>query len=230
MSQDAQGSRDVQSVLQDIGSSTVEELALELQGHFFEAAKCPHANFVLQKFICQRTPKASRAIALEFISHGAEAVLQAARHRYGCRIVQRLLEFCNRAEADELTNMILLDAENLCTHPYGNYTMQHVLVHGSDFHRQRLAKMLREEAAAMAASFHASAVLGEALRHADRCDAMGLAQALVHESGLLPQMARTKHGHAATQLAIKLLKSSAGMDRDSNHLATCDDSPLHLGA
>lgn len=206
LSQDAQGSRSVQGVLQDIGSNDLEQLALELQGHFLEAAKCPHANFVLQKFICQKTPKASRVIALELMSQGVEAVVQAARHRYGCRIVQRLLEFCDKAEADELTNMILLEGHDLCAHPYGNYTVQHILVHGSHHHRQRLVKLLREHVAEMAANFHAAAVIGEALRHADYCDTIELARALVQDPGLLSQMARTKHGHLAGQRAMQLLK------------------------
>jgi hypothetical protein len=209
LSQEAQGSRSVQSVLQELSSDDLEGLAVELKGHISDAARCPHANFVLQKFICQKAPKASRFIALELVNQGVEATVQAARHRYGCRIVQRLLEFCGRSEAAKLADFILSDAAGLCTHPYGNYTMQHILTHGQEGHRHRLVRMLIEDVHTTASNFHASAVIGEALRCGSQSDALDLARCLIDEPGLLSQMARTKHGHAAAQLAIKVANAAA---------------------
>jgi pumilio RNA-binding family len=187
----------------EASSCDLEELALELKGHFSEAAKCPHANFVLQKFVGRRTPKASRIVALELLGEGKEVVVQTSKHRYGCRILQRLVEFCDKVEADQLCDLVLSDARDLCTHPYGNYTLQHILQHGAESHCRKLVALLSEEAAAMAMNFHASAVVGEALRRAPESEAFELARALVQEPGLMSQMSRTKHGHAAAQLAIK---------------------------
>jgi len=205
LSQDAQGSRDVQAVLEEISSPELEQLAFELEGHILEAAKCPHANFVLQKCISRKAPKASRVIARELIQQGSEAIVQAAKHRYGCRIIERLLECCDNDEVSELSDFMLSAANSLCVHPYGNYTMQHILTHGSENHRQRLVSVIRDEVATMGANFHAAAVIGEALRRASRQDAMELAQALLQEPGLLSQMARTKHGHLAARLAVQVV-------------------------
>lgn len=198
----------MQGVLEEVSSADLENLVQEMAGHVIEAAKCPHANFVLQKCICLRAPKASRLIARELISEGLDATVQAAKHRYGCRIVERLLEFCDAAEANKLADLLLNDARNLCVHPYGNYTVQHILIHGSESQRHRLVHFLKDEVAAMGINFHASAVIGEALRHASRQDARELARALLEEPGLLSQMARTKHGHLATRLAVQAIDPS----------------------
>jgi hypothetical protein len=214
LSQDAQGSRDVQNILEQCSGAELEELAFEFRDHVLDAARCPHANFVLMKCIGRQSPKASSAFARELISFGPDAILQAAKHRYGCRIIERLIEFCSVDDVYQLVESMMLDAKNLCMHPYGNYTIQHALVHGSEHHRCRLTALLEKEAVDMVANFHASAVIGEALRSSRDRDATTLARTIFQESGLLAQMARTKHGHTAARLVMQVLE--AAKDSDTN--------------
>merc|ERR1719182_257791 len=73
LSQESNGSRQVQKVLEEASDAGIEQLAVELTGHVLEAAQCPHANFVLQKFITPRAPIALRAITRELIAEGLKA-------------------------------------------------------------------------------------------------------------------------------------------------------------
>lgn len=105
-------------------------------------------------------------------------------------------------------------------HPYGNYTIQHVLVHGSEEQRCRLLRLLQHEAVNMVANFHASAVVGKALNCASKQDATSLARAIFQEPGLLAQMARTRHGHMAARLVVQVLE--APEENQSQSDSECD--------
>lgn len=203
-SRSAQGSRDVQAVLETAADAEVEELALELRGHVLEATRCRHANHVLQKCIGPRAPRATRAIAQELMGQGTTETLQVAKHRYGCRIVQRILEFGDPAVTGELSEILIGGAKDLCTHAFGNYVMQQLLVHGSEHHSHELVKLLRIDAAELCASFHAPAVIAEALRVEGRQDVVELALALAEKPDLLSRMARSEHGLSAAQRAMHI--------------------------
>eukprot|EP00438_Fugacium_kawagutii_P029241 Skav229576 [mRNA] locus=scaffold568:769569:775299:+ [translate_table: standard] len=125
-------------------ASLAEQLAQELRGHVKEAASSPHANYVLQKapgraggagggaghVITQLRPHASTFIAEELLDSGA----RFARHRFGCRILCRLLEHCTtESSTQRLISRILEDpseALELCRHNFGHHVVQLVLERG----------------------------------------------------------------------------------------------------
>jgi hypothetical protein len=185
----------------------------ELSGHVVEAMQCPHANYVLQSSILVDVPAAVRLIMREIIDAGAEVVLQAARHRFGCRVIERLFEVCTVPEVGSLDDISALadclidDACALCLHPYGNYTIQHVLLHGMQEHRKQLHRFLKERVVDMASNFYASAVVGQALQCGSESDKLELARALVRSPGLLTAMARSRHGRTAAQLASEAVRN-----------------------
>merc|ERR1719343_1869951 len=105
LARDAQGCREVQNALE--AARTEEErlaIAMELQSHVWDAMRCPHANYVLQKSIALLKPLSSQFIIDEIVRKGARAVAQAAKHKYGCRIIQRLLEHCKTAQVRDLAD------------------------------------------------------------------------------------------------------------------------------
>jgi hypothetical protein len=214
LAQQPHGSREVQQALSSANNSEdFLALACELSGHVVEAMQCPHANYVLQSCISADVPAAVQLVMREIIDAGAEAVLQAARHRFGCRVIERLFEVCTVPELgllDELSALadcLIDDACALCLHPYGNYTMQHLLLHGLEEHRKQLHRFLKERVLDMAAHFYASAVIGQALQHGLEDDKLELARALVRSPGLLNAMARSRHGRAAADLAVEAVRN-----------------------
>jgi hypothetical protein len=213
LAQQPNGSREVQQAFSCLQSSEdFLALAGELSGHVVEAMQCPHANYVLQSCILVDMPAMVKLIMKEIIEAGADVVLQAARHRFGCRVIQRLFEVCTVPEVGLLDDISALaeclidDACALCLHPYGNYTIQHVLLHGSEEHHRQLHIFLKDRVADMAAHFYASAVVGQALHHGSVEDKLALAHALVNSPGLLNAMSQSRHGGAAARRALEFVR------------------------
>eukprot|EP00929_Paragymnodinium_shiwhaense_P103901 TRINITY_DN67757_c0_g1_i6.p1 TRINITY_DN67757_c0_g1~~TRINITY_DN67757_c0_g1_i6.p1 ORF type:complete len:390 (-),score=44.38 TRINITY_DN67757_c0_g1_i6:279-1448(-) len=171
LSRTQKGCRDVQKCLE----TAVEEkervaLALELRGHVWEALRCPHANYVLQKVICLLKPSDIQFVVDEVAGKGSRAVCHAARHKYGCRILQRLLEHCTAAQVRNLVNALLSDPVVTAMHPYGNYVMQHLIEYGSVEQQAALTKALVERIEEVGRDEYACAVLSKAMLHGEEED------------------------------------------------------------
>eukprot|EP00418_Pyrodinium_bahamense_P009193 CAMPEP_0179110146 /NCGR_PEP_ID=MMETSP0796-20121207/51393_1 /TAXON_ID=73915 /ORGANISM="Pyrodinium bahamense, Strain pbaha01" /LENGTH=394 /DNA_ID=CAMNT_0020808275 /DNA_START=24 /DNA_END=1209 /DNA_ORIENTATION=- len=207
LSRDPTGCREVQAAL-DAAQSEEERIALaaELQGRISEALRCPHANYVLQKCITVMRPRHLQFIVDEILFKGAGAVAHVARHKYGCRIIQRLLEHLSAAQLHGLVEGLLVDAIATCKHPYGNYVMQHLLEHGTARQRHDLIQLLTQHAATVGKDSYACEVVGKAMALGTREDQVSLARALLQVPGFIPLMARTQRGHVSTKLILRVLE------------------------
>jgi pumilio RNA-binding family len=194
----------VQRAFDDAGCDSVRaSLADELRGHVWDCLRDPSGNHVIQKCIVTMRPQASQFILDELRNTGPRSFVAVAKHQYGCRIVERLLEHCNPLQVQTLTDEIMAEALPLSKHPYGNYVVQHLLEHGKDDQRHFLTNQLAANARSVGSDFHASAVLTKALICAAPDDSRVLARALLSEDGLIPAMARTRHGHTAVQAILQ---------------------------
>jgi len=98
----------------------VVSLVREFHGHVVEAMRCDHANHVLQKFI-QRVPASSLQFVVDELRvHGFVA---AAKHKFGCRIMQRLLENLTSTQLVDLLNALLTAPVELSKHASGHFVM-----------------------------------------------------------------------------------------------------------
>lgn len=187
------GCRLVQRALEVTPSPFAERLAHELAGHVKEAAASPHANYVLQKVITQLRPGASTFIAEELLENGA----RFARHRFGCRILCRLLEHCTtEASTQRLISNILEDpaeALELCRHNFGHHVVQLVLERGHPRHKELVLQVLRRDLATNAAHRRASYVVEAALNNCAPKDQYALLQHLLDPS-VLQELAQARYG------------------------------------
>jgi pumilio RNA-binding family len=183
-------------------------ITMELHGHVWDAMRCPHANYVLQKSIALQSPLASQFVIDEIMKKGERAIAQAARHKYGCRIIQRLLEHCSGEQTSCLVEALLADAVTTSRHPYGNYVMQHLLDCGTNDQRSALIRKLEQHAPVIGADEYACAVIGKAMACGQRDDQVALARALAHAPETISFMARTRHGHVAARLVLQALEGS----------------------
>jgi len=206
---DVNGCRLVQKAFEDGSNEERAALAEQLHEHVWEGLRDPHANYVIQKCITHSMPQDSAFIVRELLSGPGGA--SAARHRYGCRIVERLLEHSQPSMVEPLVAQIMEDAVALCSHPYANYVMQHILEHGEARHKHDLARKIKPNVKAMAADCYACAVIGKALSHCKSEDQKLIARALVQEPGILREMARARFGHVAAKLVFQVLD---GPDRE----------------
>merc|ERR1740123_724110 len=114
---------------------------MELRGHVAKALRCPNANHVLQKCIATVNSEYLQFIIDELLGRSG-LVTQAARHRYGCRIVQQLLKKCSHEQVQGIAGLLLEDATMLSCHSFGNFVMQHLLEYGTEDQRLCLIRTL----------------------------------------------------------------------------------------
>ncbi|CAK9025417.1 unnamed protein product [Durusdinium trenchii] len=223
MSRDSKGCREVQRAF-DEATDQEERLAmaLELRGHVWEALRCPFANYVLQKCVTVLSRENMNFIFQELKQKGPEMIQQAARHKYGCRIIQRLLECGPADQVNDLIDCLLQDAINICAHPYGNYVIQNLLdqsgklpTTGTREQRRRLLHSLMDNVTLVgneSDNVYVSAVMVKIMSVAQREEKVQLARSLLRVPGLLRKMGTTRHGHQAAKKVLKTLTGSEHED------------------
>jgi hypothetical protein len=174
------------------------DLALELRGHVLTAIQSKHGNYVVQKII-EVLPTSMASFVVEELS---ASVLQVARHRYGCRILCRLLEHSATEEGTaRLINNLLLDARDLSRHAYGYHVVRCILEHGLPEHRHRIATALCGGVQRHAKHRHASFVVEKALAYCGEQARDCLANEVLQKPENILDLARHQFGrHVVSQL------------------------------
>lgn len=206
LSRDGKGCHKVQQALAHAVSNDERvALASELRTHIWEAIKCPNANHVVQKCIEVLPPRDSQFIIDEIVGGGENAVARVARNRFGCRVLQRLLEHGLAKQVERLVDELLSDAMPLAVHIYGNYVMQNLLEHGTPDQISRLARLLAEKASTTCSwPIYGCAVLHKAFDHATPEDLRLLANAILGQPELMTAMATLRHGHSTLKAALRM--------------------------
>merc|ERR1712087_55251 len=143
MSLDNQGCRLVQRTLELVDAQRQASLMQEMRGHIGLALESPHANHVIQRAIEVMFPSELRFVLTELQQWGTPAAL--SRHRYGCRVLERILEHFPMDWLEEFIQAILAETMELSRHMYGNFVMQHLLEHGEHRHRSSIVQVLRHD-------------------------------------------------------------------------------------
>jgi mRNA-binding protein PUF3 len=195
-------------------------LASELVGHVWEALKCMNANHVLQKCITTIRPSTAQFVIDELSQHGPKGVVQAAKHRFGCRVLQRLLEQCMEEQMSSMVEVLLNDAVDLASHTYGHYVMMHIFEQGGQDVVSRLASTLQQHLPDMVADGYIGAVIGKALNHTNNEACVSLAAGLLQEHAHMVSMACSRWGYVAIKQALQLV-STFEQDKACNEIAYC---------
>lgn len=136
------GCRVVQRALEEADASTWSALSALLHEHLLKFVSHENGNHVLQKLIQQA---GSRGLVLEdMVKALLPDIVDTACHAFGCRVAQRLVE-C--APHDLLTPAVfptlLRSAQRLMLDDYGNFVLQHMLLHGSESTRAKVCAALK---------------------------------------------------------------------------------------
>jgi len=205
LSQDPAGSRQVQGAMEAAGShEALEALAAELHGRVAKAMRCPHANHVLQKCIELMRPEALQFIVDELSARDC-LVVQAAKHRYACRIVQQVLRKCPASQTGTLAEALLRDAIVLACHTIGHYTIQQVLELGTEDQRYRLVRVVEQNMRSIGQSSPGGAVIRAAMAYAASEDKIWVARAVLQDPDVLLCLASGKQGSAVVELMLDAL-------------------------
>lgn len=159
---DAAACRVVQTALTCASEEVAVSLAAEMKGRVVEAIRSPHANHVIQK-ILDALPAASTIFIAEEVTGSAA---ELARHRYGCRVLGRLVECHAQSEAAEaLMEEVLSEAAELSRHTFSHYVIEAVLQHGSAEQTARVAEHMCLDLLRNAKHRSATYVVERALTH-----------------------------------------------------------------
>eukprot|EP00931_Biecheleriopsis_adriatica_P053808 TRINITY_DN3158_c0_g2_i2.p1 TRINITY_DN3158_c0_g2~~TRINITY_DN3158_c0_g2_i2.p1 ORF type:complete len:334 (-),score=77.03 TRINITY_DN3158_c0_g2_i2:120-1121(-) len=222
LSQDSNGCRDVQHALSMASEQEVFEITLELQGHIWEAARGMHSNHVLQKCIELLNAESLQFVVDELVK--GKLPIQAARHKYACRIVQRLLERCTSDQVAPIISSIMNELLHVACHPYGNYVIQHLIKHSSREQRHTICELMLRDLPHFGFDMYGSAVLSNATAFFAQSDNVAIALRLLEDPGLMYFLAKSRHGYPTALMMLKVLD---GRDRKSvEHIFAQDPSLL----
>jgi hypothetical protein len=140
---DAGGCRLLQHALENTDLHTAALLSSRLQGHVRELINSPHGNYVIQKVIEVLPIAQASFVGQELLGAGADF----ARHRFGCRVICRLLEHSagDERKDDAVTDLVtevVVAATNLGRHNFGHHVIQSVLEHGRSAQRYEVIRQL----------------------------------------------------------------------------------------
>lgn len=210
LSQCPQGCRQVQSIL-DTDLTHHEQLLLinELRGHVLEAMWCHNANHVLQKIIITGKPSDVQFIIDEIESSGENTIRRASRQRFGCRIIQRVLEHCTSAQVSNIANVILSEVVMLTKHAHGKFVVQALLKHGTDDHVSRILSEIMLRAEELVLHPNGCSVFCKALECGEVEQQVSLARAITDCASLIDSKSGTRQLLMLTRHTKRVLQQNA---------------------
>jgi len=183
--------------LEEANATEQMSLICGLRGQVRSAMLSKHANYAVTKAVEVMPAGRIGFISEELLEHGCET----ARHRFGCRVICRILEHLSPKDEKsmELLDEVLQNAGSLCTHSFGSIVMRHFLEHGLAEHRHRVAMALLEDPITCALQRKGSHVVEAALRFCSTEDRLLLAKQLTGNSESLLSLATGQFGRHVVQ-------------------------------
>jgi hypothetical protein len=209
------GCRVVQSAFDVANGSEKQAMAAELGGHVREAISSPHANFVIQKIIEVLPVSSANFVAEELLTFAVEA----ARHRFACRILCRLIEhhLCDKTGSATMSCLIdelLPETEQLIRHNFARHVIELILEHGSTQLQERIIRAIRGDIVRNAKDRYASYVVEQVLYRCSIPERDALASDLINDVEKFWSLANHECGHHVIKGLVKSHGSFAACSRE----------------
>lgn len=144
-----------------------------------ELYESPHGNWCLCKAVLV-LPAPSLAKIVKTLQE--RTFEEVSKHKFGCRLMERLIEHLEPTALKMITDEIIPKADALSKHQYGNFVVQHLYEHAPN-DRERILKKLLGQVPAMATHRTASHVVQRALTYSDERGQAMIVQALLNGQG-----------------------------------------------
>ena len=196
LSQQVYGCRVIQKAIEELSPSAQEDIIAELDGHIIDCVQDQNGNHVIQKFIeCSGdNSSVKKKIVSAFRGHAAFY----ASHSYGCRVIQRIFEYCPYSQTEPLLDELLSTTESLMLNQYGNYVIQHVIERGTSANRTSIINRLKGKFAILAQHKFASNVLEKCVQFGSNADRDTIITELSENNSLFV-MAKDQFGNYVIQ-------------------------------
>jgi len=193
------GCRVVQAAFELGSSSEAQRLVEELHGHVREAIASPHANFVISAAVAA-LPAEQCAFIAEVL-HGYAAA--TARHRFGCRVLCRLVEHALLHPATtHLLEEILQDALGLSRHKFGHHVITSILEHGLVGQQRRIAEALVHDFPRNARNRHFRFALEGLMKFGHVDDRTAIIHWMMTSPELLVELAVHQYGYSVVSAVV----------------------------
>ncbi|CAJ0937646.1 unnamed protein product, partial [Mesorhabditis belari] len=131
------GCRVIQKAIETCKENLQMEIIGEIIEHVLRCIQDQNGNHVMQKIIeCVKPAKKLQFIVNAIINERENRVIELAKHMYGCRVIQRVLEHCSPEQKMPIIKTIYRDIGILMNDQYGNYVIQHLVEYGTDDDRE----------------------------------------------------------------------------------------------
>jgi len=149
-----------------------------------------------------------------------------ARHKFGCRVLERMIEHfpaCRNTfpHLVHFLDDLLERAASHMFHAFATHVMQHIMEHGSQSHKKVIFDALRSDLEKAAMDPHACGVLDKALSFMPVEDQCSLAGDVLTNDGLLARMALSEKP-AAAQL-LRVVRGAQREEAQRQLSALCND-------
>jgi Pumilio-family RNA binding repeat len=191
------GCRVVQKALEceDINLGIVSHL----KGHVVELVCDQNGNHVIQKCV--------EYIDADFVIKEFELdAVNLSRHRYGCRVIQRIFE--NSSNCEDAVRKIIEKTPLLVEDQYGNYVIQHILEHGVESDKRKIMKKLTGKMGEYSIHKFASNVVEKCVLFGSGCERRQMLEAILESDSGVPRavsMACDKFGNYVIQRMLDVL-------------------------
>jgi hypothetical protein len=189
----AKGTRIVQKAIEMTGGETQLALSHCFHGRVKQLLDSHHGNHVLQHCVTFMPPHANHFILheLSFCSGGWLGVI---KHRFGCRVVERLLEFCHWEMTCPIVAAVVSDIEAVAKHPFANYVVQHILEYVPDHRLVVVNALIQVGVQYLAQHRVASNIVERAFEHGDTNIQKMLAEAVLLCPYAVVEMGCSRYG------------------------------------
>jgi len=195
------GCRVVQKALEVAGGRDRQTLLRELRGRTLDLISSPNGNHVLQKLVEVFPAGSIMFVSEELAVWGGAAV---ARHKFGCRVLERLLEHWPEDAVGQLVEDVIAQVPALSLHPFGNFVVQHLLEHGSSVQRASVIGALLPALPRLAQHRISSHVVQRAVDSGGPGDRLALVSTLLAGEGTLVAVACTRCGSFVAEQLLDL--------------------------
>lgn len=202
-----------------------KDVAKTFHGLVSEAFQSPHANHVLCACLKNMPAEIMGFVTKELLALDKDEkpwVEAAAQHKYGCRILERLLEHSSMLNEDMLRLLGIVLEQNMCMrlvkHQYGNFVVQHILEHGTQTHRSQVAEVLNQDLLNLSRHRIASHVVEKALLMCSPDDKSALRQQIQEHQ---QQLIGARYSSFVVRVAL-------GFDRTRSRMAPPREEALIL--
>eukprot|EP00933_Yihiella_yeosuensis_P007183 TRINITY_DN112106_c0_g1_i1.p1 TRINITY_DN112106_c0_g1~~TRINITY_DN112106_c0_g1_i1.p1 ORF type:complete len:413 (-),score=85.02 TRINITY_DN112106_c0_g1_i1:395-1633(-) len=221
----AAASKLVQVVITKAQGSTRNQIVEALAPHTVRLYQSPHGNYVLQKLVQSLPVQLLQGIIEKLKEVGWKAVTE---HRFGCRVVERLLEHEMLLQDHSFAESVLENVDALCIHKYGHFVIRAIFEHAPILGKRVIAGIL-DKICSLAVDSRASYVVQSALEMCDPTDEEKIADVFLQSSDpSLEQIVCSKSGsYIAKAQLVNLRSDTFRLRMIERFRAYCDTLRIH---